>query len=144
MKSEYLTEGPLTAEQIHSLISSVKNYSDAGGISFFLGQVRADIIDGKVVKAIEYSAYEEMVSREAERIISDIRSEFPDVKNIGIVHSTGLVKAGELSLSVLVSAGHRQQAIGACTKTVELIKERFPVWKKEIFEDNSYHWRENP
>ena len=35
--------------------------SDSGGHSFFLGQVRADMIEGKIVKAIEYSAYEGMV-----------------------------------------------------------------------------------
>ena len=26
-------------------------------------------------------------------------------------------------------------------KFVELIKEKFPVWKKEIFEDNTYLWK---
>jgi molybdopterin synthase catalytic subunit len=46
-------------------------------------------------------------------------------------------------LFILVSAGHRQQAIKACAKTVELIKERLPVWKKEIFEDDSHIWRQN-
>ena len=34
----------------------------------FLGQVRADETDGKKVKAIEYSAYDELVNVEAEKI----------------------------------------------------------------------------
>jgi molybdopterin synthase catalytic subunit len=51
--------------------------------------------------------------------------------------------AGEVSLLVLVSAGHRQQAMTACSKTVELIKEKLPVWKKEIFEDNTHEWAQN-
>ena len=70
-------------------------------------------------------------------------SEFNDTKSVEIIHSTGIVKAGEISLFVLVSAGHRQQAIQACAKTVELIKEQFPVWKKETFDDDSHEWREN-
>ena len=34
----------------------------------FLGQVRADEINGKKVKAIEYSAYIELVTVEADKI----------------------------------------------------------------------------
>jgi len=115
----------------------------AGGHSVFMGQVRADIADGKTVKAIEYSAYEIMVKAEADKIVAEILSEFTDAQSVDILHSLGTVKAGELSLFVLVSAGHRQQAIKACEKTVEMIKERLPVWKKEIFEDDSHIWRQN-
>jgi len=117
--------------------------SDTGGHSLFIGQVRADIVNNKSVEAIEYSAYESMVNDEAERIIAQIKTEFTDVKIVEILHSTGIVKAGEVSLAVMVSAGHRHQAIQACSKTVELIKERLPVWKKELLEDNSHIWRDN-
>ena len=72
-----------------------------------------------------------------------ILSTFNDVNSVEILHSSGIVNAGEISLFVIISAGHRQQAIEACRQTVELIKERLPVWKKEIFEDNSTCWREN-
>jgi len=51
--------------------------------------------------------------------------------------------AGEASLFVLVSAGHRHHAIDACSRAVEMIKATLPVWKKEIFEDNSAMWKEN-
>jgi molybdopterin synthase catalytic subunit len=107
----------------------------------FLGQVRADDINGKTVKAIEYSAYAEMVYIEVENIKKSILSEFPDVKSVDIIHSTGTVKAGEISLVVFVSAGHRLQAIQACSKAVELIKGNLPVWKKEIFNDDSHLWK---
>jgi molybdopterin synthase catalytic subunit len=62
---------------------------------------------------------------------------------IVIVHSLGTVMAGEISMFILVSASHRDHAVRACQKTVELIKERLPVWKKEILEDDSYKWQEN-
>lgn len=140
---KFLSEGPLTTEQLSRLMSLMKDRSDTGGHSLFIGQVRADIVNGKSVTAIEYSAYESMVNVEAERIIAQIKTEFSDVKTIEILHSTGIVKAGEVSLAVMVSAGHRHQAIQACSKTVELIKERLPVWKKELFEDNSHIWKEN-
>ena len=143
MDGKYLVDGPVTLKEISPLIEMMGVKTNAGGHSVFMGQVRADEILGKTVKAIEYSAYEAMVKAQADKIIDEILSEFSDAQSVDILHSTGIVKTGELSLFVLVSAGHRQQAILACAKTVELIKERLPVWKKEIYEDDSHIWRQN-
>jgi molybdopterin synthase catalytic subunit len=132
MLNNYLINGRVTQEVITALIEKAGEETGSGGHSLFLGQVRADKIDGKKVLAIEYSAYEGMADIEAGKIKEAVFSEFPDVKSIGIVHSTGIVKAGEISLLVFVSAGHRHQAMQACSKTVELIKEKLPVWKKEL------------
>ncbi|MCJ7450009.1 MAG: molybdenum cofactor biosynthesis protein MoaE [Bacteroidales bacterium] len=143
MSNNILIPGPVTHDLITAYLNAISNRTDAGGHSCFIGQVRADNIAGKRVKAIEYSAYEKMVRPEADQIINMILSEFDDVKSIDILHSVGIVKAGEISLFVLVSAGHRHHAIQACSKTVELIKEKLPVWKKEIFNDNSHEWKQN-
>lgn len=139
----YLTEGPVTSGMISGIIESNGKETGLGGHSIFLGQVRSDLVEGKRVAAIEYSAYDEMVTTEVEKIQKLILLEFDDAKSINIIHSRGVVKAGEISLFVMVSAGHRQHALKACEKTVELIKERLPVWKKEIFEDNTGRWRQN-
>ena len=142
MVTNYLIDGPITQKVISHLMEKMGEKTDSGGHSLFLGQVRADEINGKKVKAIDYSAYEGMVKTEADNIKKSVLLEFEDAKSIDIVHSTGTVKAGEISLFVLVSAGHRHQAIQACSKTVELVKEKLPVWKKEIFDDDSYEWKQ--
>ena len=126
---------------ISLFIDSMGKMMDSGGHSIFIGQVRADEISGKKVKAIEYSAYEAIVKTEADKIKETILSEFRDTTAVEIVHSTGIVNSGEISLFVLVSSGHRHQAIEACSKAVELIKDRLPVWKKEIFDDDSHTWK---
>jgi molybdopterin synthase catalytic subunit len=136
-----LKEGPITQNEITHLMEKMGKRNNSGGHTFFLGQVRTDIVNGKRVKAIEYSAYETMANAEADKIKETVLSEFSDAKSIDIIHSTGIVKAGEISLLVLVSAGHRQNAIQACSKTVELIKRKLPVWKKEIFVDGTYEWK---
>src|SRR5665811_957818 len=141
MEENYLITGPVTPALISEMVEKMGRKTDSGGHMIFLGQVRADEIGRKKVKAIEYSAYSEMVTVEAENIKKTILSEFCDVKSIGIIHSTGTVKAGEISLLVYVSAGHRKQAMEACNKTVEIIKANLPVWKKEIFEDDSHIWK---
>jgi molybdopterin synthase catalytic subunit len=141
METNYLITGPVPQDSLSQLVENAGKNVDSGAHMIFLGQVRADVTDGKKVKAIEYSAYEELVNAEAERIKASIRSEFSDIRSIDIIHSTGVVRAGEISLLVFVSAGHRDHAMRACSKTVELIKEKLPVWKKEIFEDDSHIWK---
>ena len=141
MEVNYLTDGPVSQKTISWLIEKMNSRTDSGGHMIFLGQVRADEINGEKVKAIEYSAYVELVTAEAEKIKKSIFAEFSDVKSVDIIHSTGIVPAGQISLLVLVSAGHRQQAFQACSKTVDLIKKNLPVWKKEIYNDESYTWK---
>lgn len=136
-----LINGPISENIISRLIKNLGKDTSAGGHSLFLGQVRADKINGKLVNAIEYSAYEGMVNIEVKRVVAEVLLEFNDVKTIEIIHSLGLVKAGEISLLIIVSAGHRQHAAAACNKTVELVKERLPVWKKEIFDDHTHEWK---
>jgi molybdopterin synthase catalytic subunit len=143
MEINYLISGPISPLVITNMIARLAERTETGGHSIFLGQVRADDINGKKVRAIEYSAYESMVRVEADKIKDSILSEFTDTKSIDIVHSTGVVRAGEISLFVLVSAQHRKQAIEACSKAVEMIKDKLPIWKKEIFDDSSHEWKQN-
>jgi molybdopterin synthase catalytic subunit len=141
--NSYLTVGPVTPEMIASEIKKLGSRKDTGGHSIFLGQVREDASNGRSVTAIEYSAYEGMVSAEVEKIKEIIKAEFSDVLEIVIVHSIGTVMAGEISLFVLVSAGHRDHSTRACRQVVELIKEKLPVWKRESLDDNTHKWQEN-
>ena len=143
MTANLLINGPVTRDMISSILAFFGNDPASGGHSVFLGQVRADVKGSKQVVAIDYSAYEDMVRKEAEKITQSIFSEFNDVRSVKIMHSTGRVNAGEISLFVLVSSGHRHQAMEACSKTVELIKSNLPIWKKEIFSDNTHEWQKD-
>jgi molybdopterin synthase catalytic subunit len=141
MEPNCLIDGPITLLVISRFMEKLGERTDIGGHSIFLGQVRADCVNSKQVKAIDYSAYEGMVTVEAGKIKEAILSEFGEVKSIDILHSIGIVKAGDISLFVLVSASHRHHATKACSKALELIKENLPVWKKEIYDDNSHFWK---
>jgi len=143
MNKNIFVDGPISQQIISSELEQLGLRSGVGGNSIFLGQVRADDAGGRRVKALEYSAYRTMANKEAEKIISIITSEFEEIRFIKIFHSVGLVMAGEISLAVMVSAVHRQQAFEACEKTVELIKKSLPVWKREIFDDLSHEWIRN-
>lgn len=133
MKNRYLVGGPITPVLISELMTLGDDDAGTGAVSVFIGKVRDDEVDGKRVTAIDYSAYEEMAVREADGIAATIRSAFSDVRSVIIVHSLGVVRAGETSLFIMISAGHRDHATRACRHTLEMVKEKLPVWKKELF-----------
>ena len=112
-----------------------------GGTTAFLGTVRRGEEDGPV-KAIEYTAYEEMADAELERIMLEAQQRWPD-SSVAAVHRLGLVPVGQASVAVVVSAPHRADAFASCRYVVEETKRRVPIWKKEIFEDGRERWREN-
>lgn len=135
-------QGPIAASFIADSIQKHSNKTDIGAHSIFLGQVRADKIDGKHVAAIEYTAYEEMALDMMYGIRENMFAKY-DLTCMHVYHSLGNVKAGEISLFVFTSSAHRKAAIDACEETVERIKAELPVWGKEIFEDETYTWKQN-
>lgn len=136
-----LVQGPLNEEKINVIINN-KPDLQAGGHCIFWGQVRNDIKNEQKVVSIEYSAYDEMVEKESNKIKQEILEKYNDVRSVEIYHSKGEVKAGENSLYVKISAGHRIQAFESIQECVNLIKKRLPIWKKENLSDGTYIWTE--
>ena len=135
-------EGPIAAEFIGNSIAKHQTKTSIGAHNIFLGQVRADEIDGKTVIAIEYSAYEEM----AEQSFHEIREtafEKYDLTCLHIYHSLGHVRVGEICLFVFVSAPKRKVVYESLNFLVEEIKEKVAIFGKEILEDETYTWKKN-
>ena len=135
-------EGAISASFIAEQIQKHSTKTNIGAHNIFLGQVRADVIDNKVVTAIEYTIYEEMALEKMHEIREAIFDKY-ELTCMHIYHSLGLVKAGEISLFVFISSQHRRAAIDACNEVVERIKKELPVWGKEIMEDETYQWKIN-
>jgi len=133
-------QGAISASFIAESIAKHTTKTNIGGHSIFLGQVRADVMDGKTVAAIEYTAYEEMALEQMVEIREAIFEKYPLVC-MHVYHSLGKVTAGEICLFVFTSSEHRNVAIDACEETVEKIKAGLPVWGKELLEDETYQWK---
>ena len=135
-------QGAIPPEKIATSVANHQSKTNIGAHSIFLGQVRADAVDGKTVTAIDYTAYEEM----AENVFHEIReaafAKF-DITCAHIYHSLGKVNVGELCLFVFTSSAHRKIAIEATNFFVEEIKAKVPVFGKEIFEDETHQWKVN-
>ena len=134
--------GPVSPQFIANSIAKHSAKTTIGAHDIFLGQVRSDVIEHKTVQAIEYSAYEEMAEERFDEIRESAFAKF-ELTCMHIYHSIGKVKAGEICLFVFVSAKHRASAFDACRYIVEEIKTNVPVWGKEIFEDETFIWKEN-
>lgn len=134
--------GPINPQFIADSIAKHSSRTDIGAHDIFLGQVREDKIKGKKIRAIEYSAYNEMAEKEIHDIRENTFKKF-GITCIHIYHSLGRVKAGKISFFVFVSAPHRDAAFKACRYVVDEIKKKAPVFGKEIFEDNSHQWKKN-
>ena len=135
-------EGAIAGAFIGESIQKHSTKTAIGGHSIFLGQVRADMIDGKEVASIEYTAYEEMALDMMHIIRENIFAKY-ELTCMHVYHSLGNVKVGEISLFVFASSPHRKAAIEACEEAVERMKAELPVWGKEIFEDKTYTWKQN-
>ena len=135
-------EGAISSTFIGDSIFKHQKKTSIGAHTIFLGQVRADQIEGKSVVAIEYSAYEEM-AEEAFTVLRESAFEKFDVTCLHIYHSLGRVEAGEICLFVFVSAPRRKVVFQAIEYLVEEIKMKSPVFGKEIFEDTSFTWKKN-
>lgn len=135
-------EGAIPPQLIADSIAKHSSKTDIGAHSIFLGQIRADQIDGKTIHSIEYTAYEELVNNKMTEIREAIFEKY-SLTCMHIYHSIGTVRVGEICLFVFTSSGHRKAAIAACEEVVERIKKELPIWGKEIFEDDSYQWKVN-
>ena len=134
--------GPISPEKIATSIAHHQVKTNIGAHQIFLGQVRADEIDGKTVKSIEYSAYEEMAEAEFHKI-REAAFEKYNLTCMHIYHSLGNVNTGEICLFVFTSSAHRKDATEACSYLVEEIKNTVPIFGKEIFEEGDFVWKEN-
>ncbi len=141
-KKTSFVQGAISSEFIGNSIAKHQSKTTIGAHNIFLGQVRADEIEEKMVAAIEYSAYEEMAEQSFYEIRESAFAKY-ELTCMHIYHSLGLVKSGEICLFVFVSAPRRKVVFEALEYLVEEIKQKVPVFGKEIFEDETYTWKKN-
>jgi molybdopterin synthase catalytic subunit len=133
-------QGAIPGEKIMHWLTQHQKKKDSGAHDLFLGQVRADLVEGKTVSYIEYTAYENMADQVYQTILQDTLKKY-EVNCIHTLHSLGKVESGQWSLAVLVSASHRDACFAACKEMVDRIKSELPVWGKEVFEDHTTLWK---
>jgi molybdopterin synthase catalytic subunit len=122
---------PLSLDEVVACVSG----AEQGGIVTFTGTVRRQGQQPNVVR-LEYEAYVPMAEQVLAAIAGEIEAEWPGTR-VAIHHRTGNLAVGEVAVVIAASAPHRAEAFDACRAAIERLKQRAPIWKKEIGEDGS-------
>jgi MoaE-MoaD fusion protein len=123
-----LSDEPLSLDRVVAEVRS----DEAGAIATFTGTTRVRS-RGRTVTHLDYEAYEGMAEQVMEEIADALRARY-ELTEIAIHHRIGRVTIGETSVVIAVSAPHRQDALAACKDAIDELKERVPLWKKEVYE----------
>ncbi|HET7212543.1 MAG TPA: molybdenum cofactor biosynthesis protein MoaE [Terriglobia bacterium] len=126
----------VTEERISAsdLARSLQSPED-GAVVTFEGVVR-NHSGGRKTLYLEYEAYTPMAIRKMEEIAAEAKEKFR-INSVGIIHRTGRLEIGEISVAIVVTAAHRRPAFEACQYLIDRLKQVVPVWKKEYFEDGA-------
>jgi MoaE-MoaD fusion protein len=103
----------------------------AGAIATFTGTTRIES-RGRTVTHLDYEAYEGMAETVMAEIADALRARY-ELCEIEIHHRIGRVGIGDTSVVIAVSAPHRQAALAACKDAIDELKQRVPLWKKEVY-----------
>lgn len=132
-----IRDQPLDAVRVAGLVSDER----AGATVTFTGVVR-NHDHGRAVTGIEYVGHPS-----ADAVIAEIAAEFTGregVHAIAVEHRIGALAVGDLALVAAVSASHRAQAFSTCSELVDRVKEKLPIWKRQLFTDGTAEWSNCP
>ncbi|MDQ6686031.1 MAG: molybdenum cofactor biosynthesis protein MoaE [Actinomycetota bacterium] len=125
-----------SALDVAELLGAVADPS-AGGTNLFLGAVR-DHDHGAAVVRLEYSAHPSALDQ-LRAVAEEVDQEF-DVVAVAACHRVGTLEVGDLAVLVAVSAAHRGLAYDASRALIDRLKQRVPIWKRQVFADGTDEW----
>jgi molybdopterin synthase catalytic subunit len=122
------------APSLDAVVAAVRA-AGCGGIATFTGLVR-DRSHGRAVERLEYEAYAAMAEKVFVALCEELERELPGVR-LAVEHRTGKLAVGDVAVVIAAAAPHRGEAFQACQAMIDRLKERAPIWKKEIGPDGS-------
>ena len=129
-----LTEDPLDPAEALSFAAD----PGAGGTVLFSGTVRDHSPAGDVT-GLDYEAWQDRAADRLRAIGEEILERWP-VRKVAILHRTGHLDVGEISVLVCCSAPHRAAAFDAARHGIETLKRDVPIWKKEALATGEARW----
>lgn len=121
----------IDASQVFAELS----HPQSGGICVFVGAVR-EFTDSEEVLSLEFETYETMALKEMGKIASEAAEKWK-LNKVIIRHAVGVKQVEEPVVVVGASSAHRDACFEACRYLIDTLKERVPIWKKEIFKNKS-------
>ena len=123
---------PLDLDRLVTAVGASAPAGADGAVVTFLGLVRNHNL-GRIVRHLEYEAYEPLALKVFERIAGETRDRWPGVR-LALHHRVGRMEIGEASVAIAAASPHRADAFAACRYAIERVKQIAPIWKREFFE----------
>lgn len=111
------------------------SHPHSGGICVFVGAVR-EFTDNEEVLALEFETYKTMALLEMKKIAHEATEKWK-LNRVVIRHAVGAKNVEEPVVVVGASSAHRDACFEACRFLIDSLKERVPIWKKEMFKNKS-------
>ncbi len=118
-----------TLESLIHKIRKSKDIEKAGAIGTFTGIVRAVSKDAHT-EFLEFEEYGGLALQKMNEICTGLK-EKEGIIDVLMHHRTGIIKAGEDIVYIVVAASHREQLFPVLREAIERLKVEVPVWKKE-------------
>ncbi|MBL9135892.1 MAG: molybdenum cofactor biosynthesis protein MoaE [Verrucomicrobiales bacterium] len=103
----------------------------AGAAITFLGIVRGEEA-GQAIDGLDYEAFVPMAETQFHKLFDAIEQRWPMIESVRLIHRYGVVRAGEPSLWIELTAPHRPEAFAACQWLIDEMKQVVPIWKHVI------------
>lgn len=128
-----LCTGSLPVPEVLSWITR----PDCGAFVLFCGTVRDHSEGRQGVVALEYEAYVAQVEPRLAALAVEIRRRWPELRRLALLHRTGQLEVGDVSVLVAASTPHRAEAFEAARYGIDTIKASVPIWKRETWQDGT-------
>ncbi len=133
-KKAIVTEEDFDLDELKERVHS----DEDGAVVVFNGVVRSKN-DGQKIEKLELQRYEGMTEGELEKVKEEAINNF-EITDLILVHRYGSLEIGDNIVGIVASAPHREEAFEACKYSINRIKEKVPLWKRETTEGGESRW----
>jgi molybdopterin synthase catalytic subunit len=128
-----ITRATLDAAALTAAVSSPRR----GAVVVFSGTVRA-VHAGRRVIGLDYDCFAPLAEKELDRILRAAEKKWPVAA--AAAHRVGSLRVGDAGVIVAAASMHRAEAFAAARWTIDQIKRRLPIWKKERYARGAGRW----
>lgn len=126
-----LSDQPLSLDRCVAAVAG----PGMGGLVTFTGMVRLHS-RGTTIDHLEYEAYAPMAVKVMTQLCEEIEAEVAGTR-IAVEHRVGNLAIGDIAVVIAAAAPHRAEAFTACRAMIDRLKDRVPIWKKEVGDDGA-------
>jgi molybdopterin synthase catalytic subunit len=110
---------------------------DCGAVVSVCGTVRDHSPGRPEVSSLEYEVHPDSAVPRLAEVAAAARRRWPMIGRLALLHRSGPLVVGEVSVVVVASTPHRAEAFDAAEYCIDTLKRTVPIWKRETWSGGS-------